>query len=67
MSWPRPLGLPVYLGVGGSRGEQAYELGGPFAIRQRGFDLGARHVLSAGSVLSVGLRVRERTVSSRPP
>jgi tetratricopeptide (TPR) repeat protein len=67
MSWPRPLGLPVYLDLGGSRGEQAYELGEPFVIRQRGFDLGVRHVLGAGSVLSVGLRLRERTVSrSRP-
>ncbi len=67
MSWPRPLGLPVYLGVGGSRGEQAYDLGGPFAIRQRGFDLGVRHVVSTGSVLSLGIRVRERTVSNEPP
>jgi outer membrane protein assembly factor BamA len=67
MSWPRPLGLPVYLGVGGSRGEQAYDLGGPFAIRQRGFDLGVRHVVNTGSVLSLGIRVRERTVSSSRP
>ena len=65
MSWPRPLGLPVVPRVSGFRGEQAYELGGPFAIRQRGFDLGVRHVLGAGSVLSAGLRLRERDVSTR--
>ncbi len=67
MSWPRPLGLPVYLDVSASRGEQAYELGGPFAIRQRGFDLGVRHVLSAGSVLSAGIRLRDRAVSTGRP
>jgi tetratricopeptide (TPR) repeat protein len=67
LRWPRPFGLPVYLDLSGSRGEQAYELGEPFAIRQRGFDLGARHVLRNGSLLSLGLRLRERNVSSSRP
>ncbi len=67
MSWPRPLGLPVYLALGGSRGEQVYQLGGSFAIRHRGFALSTRQVVGKGALVAVGLRLSERTVSQSRP
>ncbi len=67
LDWPRPLALPLYLRVAGVRGEQAYDLGELFAVRSRGIALGVRHVLEAGPVLSLGLRLDERTVSRERP
>jgi hypothetical protein len=67
LSWPRPLGIAAYGRLSGFRGEQAYDLGGPFAMRRRGLDLGFRHVLDAGFTLSAGVRTRERTFSRPYP
>ena len=63
LQWPRPFGLPAYARLSGFRGEQAYDLGQPLAMRRRGFDLGVRHVLDDGVTLSLGARVRDRRFS----
>lgn len=67
LQWPRPFGLAAYGRVSGFRGEQAYELGAPFAMRRHGVDLGLRHVLDGGWTVSAGLRVRDRDFSRPYP
>lgn len=64
LSWPRPFGLPAYLGLAGVRGRQAYEVDGDaFERRYRGLELGTRHVLGAHTVGRIVARVRDRSFS----
>lgn len=67
LQWPRPFGIAAYGRLTGFRGEQAYELGAPFAMRRRGVDAGLRHVLDGGWTVSAGLRVRQRDFSRPYP
>ena len=67
LQWPRPLGLPVYARATGFRGEQSYALGGVFGLRRRGGELGLRHVVGEGTLVSATLRLRERDFSAARP
>jgi hypothetical protein len=67
LQWPRLLGLPATLHLAGFRGEQAYELGGPFDMRRRGVDASLRHVLGGGAVATLGVRARDRSFSADRP
>ncbi len=67
LQWPRPLGLPATVHLAGFRGEQAYDLGGPFDMRRRGVDASVRRVLGGGAVASLAVRVRDRSFSTARP
>ncbi len=67
LQWPRPIGLPATLHLAGFRGEQAYDLGGAFAMRRRGVDASVRRVLGGGAVANVAVRVRDRSFSTPRP
>ncbi|HXY38497.1 MAG TPA: papain-like cysteine protease family protein, partial [Vicinamibacteria bacterium] len=64
---PRPFGVLAYLRLAAVRGEQAYDIGSTFAIRRRGVDLGLRHVLDGGAVLSLSWHARDRSVANPRP
>lgn len=67
LEWPRPFGLPAYLRLQGSRGRQAYAIGGDFTSRSGGVDLGLRHVLGARTVGQIAFRFRDRSFTIPRP
>ena len=64
---PRPLGLPASARLTGFRGEQAYLVGGGLGMRRRGLDTSLRHVVDGRTVVSLGVRVRDRSFSRPDP
>lgn len=63
ITWPRPLGLPVYLQAQGMRGRQVYEIGSRFESRYRGAQAAVRKVLGARTVAEIGLSGQNRRFS----
>ena len=64
---PRPLGLPASVRLTGFRGEQAYLVGGGLGMQRRGLDASLRHVVDGRTVLSLGVRARDRSFSRSDP
>ena len=64
---PRPLGLPAFVRLTAFRGEQAYLVVGGLDMRRRGLDASLRHVVDGGTVVSLGVRARDRTFSRPDP
>jgi tetratricopeptide (TPR) repeat protein len=64
---PRPFGVPAYLRLTAFGGEQAYLVGDGLDMRRHGLDASLRHVVDGRTVLSVGLRARDRTFSRPEP
>ena len=64
---PRALGLPASVRLTGFRGEQAYLLDGGLGMRRRGLDASLRHVVDGRTLVSLGVRARDRSFSRPDP